>query len=46
MTEALEKVVARDGKEAFKDTDGFLFLYAGEPIRGNPGLDLLPRMPG
>jgi M6 family metalloprotease-like protein len=35
--EALEKVVARDGKDAFKDFDGFLFLYAGERVQTNRG---------
>jgi M6 family metalloprotease-like protein len=35
--EALDKVVARDGKEAFNDFDGLLFLYAGELVRGNRG---------
>ncbi len=37
LVEALEKVAARDGKEAFNDFDGFLFVYAGEPVRGNRG---------
>ena len=37
LVEALEKVAARDGKDAFQDFDGFLFLYAGEPVRGNRG---------
>jgi M6 family metalloprotease-like protein len=35
--EALEKVVARDGKEAFNDFDGLFFIYAGELVRGNRG---------
>ncbi len=35
--EALSKVTARDGKEAFKDFDGFLFLYAGDQVRTNRG---------
>jgi M6 family metalloprotease-like protein len=35
--EALEKVAARDGKDAFKDFDGFLFLYAGDRIQTNRG---------
>jgi M6 family metalloprotease-like protein len=35
--EALDKVAARDGKDAFKDVDGFLFLYAGEAVRTNRG---------
>jgi M6 family metalloprotease-like protein len=37
LVEALEKVATRDGKDAFNDFDGFLFLYAGEPVRGNRG---------
>jgi M6 family metalloprotease-like protein len=42
LTEALEKVTARDGKEAFKDFDGFLFLYAGEAVRTNRGAIFYP----
>jgi M6 family metalloprotease-like protein len=30
LTEALDKVVARDGKDAFKDLDGVFFIYAGD----------------
>jgi M6 family metalloprotease-like protein len=37
LVEALEKVVARDGKEAFNDFDGLMFLYAGDQVRGNRG---------
>ncbi len=37
LVEAVNKVVARDGKDAFKDFDGFLFLYAGDPVRSNRG---------
>jgi M6 family metalloprotease-like protein len=37
LVEALEKVVARDGKEAFNDFDGLFFVYAGELVRGNRG---------
>jgi M6 family metalloprotease-like protein len=37
LEEALGKVTARDGKEAFKDLDGFLFLYAGDRVRTNRG---------
>ncbi len=29
LTESLDKVLARDGKEALKDFDGVFFLYAG-----------------
>jgi M6 family metalloprotease-like protein len=35
--EALEKVAARDGKDAFKGFDGVLFLYAGDRIQTNRG---------
>ena len=37
LTEGLDKLVARDGKDALKDFDGFLFLYAGERINTNAG---------
>jgi M6 family metalloprotease-like protein len=37
LVEALEKVVARDGKDAFEGFDGFLFLYAGDRVNGNRG---------
>ncbi len=37
LVEALGKVEARDGKDAFKDVDGFLFLYSGEAVRTNRG---------
>jgi M6 family metalloprotease-like protein len=37
LVEALGKLAARDGKDAFKDYDGLLFLYAGEPVRSNRG---------
>jgi M6 family metalloprotease-like protein len=37
LVEALNKVAARDGKDAFKDFDGFLFVYAGDPVRSNRG---------
>jgi M6 family metalloprotease-like protein len=37
LVEALEKLTARDGKDAFKDFDGFLFLYAGNRIDTNAG---------
>src|SRR5262249_3167859 len=37
LVEALDKVTARDGKDALKGFDGFLFLYAGERVRTNPG---------
>ena len=41
LTEALEKVKARDGKDALKDFDGLLFLYAGEQRRPEPRQPLL-----
>jgi len=37
LVEALNKVTARDGKDACKDFDGFLFLYAGERVPTNRG---------
>jgi hypothetical protein len=37
MTEALDKLLARDGKEALKDFDGVFFLYAGEGVRTSRG---------
>jgi M6 family metalloprotease-like protein len=37
LVEALGKAATRDGKDAFKAFDGFLFLYAGEPVRSNRG---------
>jgi M6 family metalloprotease-like protein len=37
LTDALAKVTARDGKEAFKDIDAFVFLYSGEAPKVNQG---------
>jgi M6 family metalloprotease-like protein len=39
LVEALEKLTARDGKDAVKNFDGFLFIYAGDRPRdrGNRG---------
>jgi M6 family metalloprotease-like protein len=37
LMEALGKLATRDGKDALKDFDGFVFLYAGEPVRTNRG---------
>jgi M6 family metalloprotease-like protein len=37
LADALEKLTARDGKDALKDLDGLLFVYAGESVRGNRG---------
>lgn len=34
LTEALDKLWARDGKEALKDFDGIVFLYAGSRVQG------------
>ena len=36
-TEALEKVVARDGKDALQDFDAIFFIYAGERAPTNRG---------
>ena len=43
LTDALDKLIARDGKEALNDFDGLLFLYAGEQVRGNRGSVYYPR---
>ena len=32
LTEALDKLIARDGKDALKDFDGIFFLYAGARV--------------
>jgi M6 family metalloprotease-like protein len=37
FTEALDKLLARDGKDAMKDFDGIFFLYAGERVRTQRG---------
>jgi M6 family metalloprotease-like protein len=37
LTEALDKLLARDGKEALKDFDGIFFLYAGSSVRTTRG---------
>src|SRR5262249_12640697 len=37
LAEALDKLTARDGKDALKDLDGLLFVYAGDTVRGNRG---------
>jgi M6 family metalloprotease-like protein len=29
LTEAMDKIIARDGKDAFKDIDGVFFIFAG-----------------
>ncbi len=44
LVEALEKIAARDGKDAFKSFDGFLFIYAGDRLgdRGNRGTLYFP----
>ena len=36
-TEALDKLVARDGKDALRDFDGIFFIYAGERAPTNRG---------
>jgi M6 family metalloprotease-like protein len=33
LSEAMDKITARDGKDAFKDLDGVFFIYAGESYR-------------
>jgi M6 family metalloprotease-like protein len=37
LLEALDKLSARDGKDALKEFDGVLFLYAGDRIMTNRG---------
>jgi M6 family metalloprotease-like protein len=38
LLEALGKAASRDGKDSFKDFDGFIFLYAGDsPQKTNQG---------
>ncbi len=37
LAEALDKLLAREGKEALKDVDGLCFLYAGERVQTNRG---------
>jgi M6 family metalloprotease-like protein len=41
-TEALEKLVAREGNDALNDFDGLFFIYAGDRIRTNPGAVYYP----
>jgi M6 family metalloprotease-like protein len=37
LTEALDKLLARDGADALKDIDGLFFMYAGDVVRTNRG---------
>ena len=37
LTDAIDKVLARDGKEALKDFDGVFFVYAGDRVTANRG---------
>ncbi len=37
LEEALGKLTERDGKDALKDVDGMMFLYAGDRVRTNAG---------
>jgi M6 family metalloprotease-like protein len=46
LTEALQKLLARDGKDALKGFDGFLFLYAGDRYRTNRGAVYYPHAGG
>ena len=41
LTESLDKLLARDGKDALKDFDGIFFVYAGARFPGPPGEPLL-----
>jgi M6 family metalloprotease-like protein len=42
LVEAIGKVLERDGKEAFKGFDGFLFMYAGGAVQSNAGATYYP----
>jgi M6 family metalloprotease-like protein len=42
LVEALDKVAKRDGAEALKDFDAFLFIYAGERVNTNRGAVYYP----
>jgi M6 family metalloprotease-like protein len=42
LVEALDKIVKRDGPDAFKDFDGLLFIYAGERYQTNRGAVYYP----
>ena len=42
LVEALDKIVKRDGPDAFKDFDGLLFVYAGERYQTNRGAVYYP----
>jgi M6 family metalloprotease-like protein len=37
LTEALDKLLARDGRDALKDFDGLCFIYAGGRVQTNRG---------
>ena len=36
LTEALDKLTARDGKDALKDLDGIFFIFAGPRVANAP----------
>ena len=42
LTEAMDKIIKRDGPDAFKDFDGLLFIYAGERYQTNRGAVYYP----
>lgn len=42
LGEALDKLLARDGKEVLKDFDGLFFVYAGERVQTNRGAIYYP----
>ncbi|MSR55689.1 MAG: PDZ domain-containing protein [Gemmataceae bacterium] len=42
LVEALDKLVARDGKTVLDNLDAILFVYAGEPVRTNAGAVYFP----
>jgi M6 family metalloprotease-like protein len=46
LTDALNKVADRNGKDAFKNLDGFLFIYAGDRYKTNAGAVYYPHAGG
>jgi M6 family metalloprotease-like protein len=42
LNDALTKVAAREGKDAFKHLDGFFFVYAGDRYKTNAGAVYYP----
>jgi M6 family metalloprotease-like protein len=42
LVDAMNKLAARDGKDAFKDLDGLVFIYAGDRHKANAGAVYYP----